>query len=454
MEVEITAFAPSGEVEHLHTALRRVGCSSHDASADRRPPADGHVDLLYVGRQARGNPGIRDLLERRSVPFDLLLADEHLFDAEDLLGQALDFCRWPVDDVELVARLRRAAHGDGPKPPRQPGLPSREDCLRMNLVGDSPAFVRMLQRIKRLAQVDANVLINGETGTGKELAARALHYLGPRRGHCFQAINCGAIPEGLVENELFGHASGAFTDARQTQVGLIEQSCNGTLFLDEVDMLPAKAQAALLRFIETQSYRPLGGREERKVNTRVIAASNANLEQLAEQGLFRLDLFYRLNLLTIALPPLRQRREDIPLLADHFLGRCEKDYRCGPKILHPYTRAQLAQHGWRGNVRELENFIRREYLLADSAVIVASPDAEADVATDPSLVVESSAVTRFQDAKEQAIRQFECGYLRLLLQQTDGNVTRAAELAGKERRAFGKLAKKHGIDPRSFARGA
>lgn len=450
MDVEITAFAPSRDVEVLHAALERVGFTSCCVKDGSRSLRDGHLELLYVAGQGSDEAGIRELLRRRIAPFHLLLADEHLFRADDLLDHALDFCRWPVDDLEFAARLKRAAQIECRAESGGAALPNVDDCLQMNLVGRSPAFLEALWMIKRLAQVDANVLITGETGTGKELAARALHYLGQRRGKCFQAINCGAIPESLVENELFGHVTGAYTDARQTQVGLIEQACEGTLFLDEVDALPLKAQAAMLRFIESRSYRPLGAREERVADTRIIAATNTDLEELATHGQFRLDLFYRLNLLALELPPLRRRNEDILMLAEHFLGQCEIDYGRGRKVLHPYTQAQLSGYGWPGNIRELENFIQREYLLAESSIIAASPDSGA-VAAEASHLNDALS-SNFKQAKEQVINQFECQYLHSLLHETAGNVTRAAELAGKERRAFGKLVKKHGIDPKCFSR--
>lgn len=452
MDVEITAFAPSREVEGLHNALKRVGFSSFSAKQGSPGLRDGHLELLYVAEKRLDRPRIRDLLDRRNAPFNLLVADEQLLRTDELLHHALDFCRWPVDDLELAARLKRAGQIEGHAEIGGKGLPSVDECLQMNLVGRSSSFRQALWKIKRLAQVDANVLITGETGTGKELAARALHYLGERRGECFQAINCGAIPESLVENELFGHASGAYTDARHTQVGLVEQSCNGTLFLDEVDMLPLKAQAALLRFIESRSYRPLGAREERNADTRIVAATNADLEALAARGQFRLDLFYRLNLLTLTLPSLRQRRKDIFMLVEHFLGQCEIAYGRGRKVMHPYTRGQLLAYSWPGNIRELEHFVQREYLLAESSVIVASPDSDSRPSEPVS--AQEPIPTNFRQAKEQAIRQFECEYLCALLGQTGGHVTRAAALAGKERRAFGKLVKKHGIDPKGFAQGA
>ena len=450
MDVAITAFASSRQLEELCSALQRLGFRPWH-QRDGCQGGGAGMELLYVAGGQDRNGAIGDLLAGRTRPFDLLVAGRDLFQVDGLLDHALDFCCWPVDDLELVTRLKRVERLRIDRPSEDAGSRlSGDECRRLNLVGRSPLFLQVVDRIRRLAPVDANVLISGETGTGKELAARALHQLSPRSDRCFQAVNCGAIPENLVENELFGHVSGAFTDARRDQAGLIERAHRGTLFLDEVDMLPPKAQSALLRFIESRLYRPLGGREERKADTRIIAATNADLGALAARGSFRLDLYYRLNLLNLRLPSLRLRRDDTMVLVDHFLSRCESVYGRGRKVLHPFTRARVAAYGWPGNVRELEHFIHREYLLADSPVIVATPFAGESLPEDGGAIPEPPPAS-FRQAKQQAINRFESEYVRALLDRTAGNITRAARLAGKERRAFGRLVKKHGIDPQQFA---
>src|SRR6185503_17096456 len=227
---------------------------------------------------------------------------------------------------EALAALKRVA-------PNVPVIVALEECdsdlpLQQfrQLIGQSPVFLQQVQKISLIASCEANVLIVGETGTGKELYARAIHYGSARAGHPFMPVNCGAIPAELVENELFGHIRGAFTSASSLQVGLIEEANGGTLFLDEIDCLPVHAQVKLLRFLQEKEYRPLGSAKMRRANVRVIAASNLNLEDAVDTGKVRQDLFYRLNIISLTLPPLRDRREDIPLLARHFLGKYSREF--------------------------------------------------------------------------------------------------------------------------------
>lgn len=318
---------------------------------------------------------------------------------------------------------------------------------RFALAGNSEAFRKALSFIAKLAQLDVPVLIEGETGTGKELAARALHYQGMRRDRPFIPVNCGAFPDTLIESELFGHVKGAFTDARRDHPGLVETAAGGTLFLDEVDALTPKAQVALLRFLQDASYRPVGGRVEQRADVRVIAASNAPLDVLTESGDFRLDLLFRLRIMSLALPPLREREGDALVLARLFLTRCRKEHGCQVVELDEDSCGWFGRYHWPGNVRELESLIYREALISDQPVLrLAAP-----------LSVEQERRRRldrrlpafdgldFAAAKARAVEHFERGYLRQLIASAEGNVSRAARLAGKERRAMGKLLKKHGI---------
>jgi two-component system, NtrC family, response regulator GlrR len=318
-------------------------------------------------------------------------------------------------------------------------------------VGTSDAFRAVLQQLLRIAQCEAPTLIEGETGSGKDLAARALHYGGTRRDGPFVPINCGAIPDALVESELFGHERGAFTDAREKRAGLVAEARGGTLFLDEVDALSPKAQVTLLRFLQDQRYRPVGTPREQRGDVRVIAASNHPLDALAHNGRFRADLLYRLKILYLVMPPLRERGHDAVVLAEHFVGRFAARYGTPRKALPAHVGDWLRQQRWPGNVRELENWVHRAFLMSPGATLLldaaggqtvpAQPDAAADLGP-------------FALAKAEAVRLFECDYLRRALELGDGCVSRAARLAGKERRAFGKLLKKHGLvsggdDPRS-----
>jgi two-component system, NtrC family, response regulator GlrR len=311
------------------------------------------------------------------------------------------------------------------------------------MVGRSQPFLASLRLIERFGRCDAPVLIEGETGTGKELAARAVHYAGARKEGPFIPVNCGAIPDSLVENELFGHKSGAYTDARRDHLGLVAHAHHGTLFLDEVDALTQKAQVTLLRFLQDRQYRPLGGGEARTADLRLITACNADLVRLAEAGAFRVDLMYRIALLHLRLPPLRERGSDVLLLAEHVLRDCAARYGV-EKRLDGESREWLLRQRWPGNIRELQNLICREYLLTDEPVIrLGAPEPRPEDAPERT---STTPAVRFGEAKTRAVRAFERDYLLDALASAGGNVTRAAQLAGKERRAFGKLLKKYGIE--------
>jgi len=318
---------------------------------------------------------------------------------------------------------------------------------RLSLAGNSPAFREAIVVMGKLARVDVPVLIEGETGTGKELAARAVHYQGARRDGPFVPVNCGAFPDSLVESELFGHVRGAFTDARNDRPGLVETAQGGTLFLDEVDSLSPKAQVTLLRFLQDSHYRPVGGRVEQKANVRVIAASNAPLDLLSESGGFRLDLLFRLRVMSLRLPPLREREGDALLLARLFFTRCRSDHECRASLLDEDSCRWFDRYHWPGNVRELESLIYREALISDHPVLrLEAPTAlKQERRTRPDRRLPSFDGVGLATAKARMVQQFERAYLHRLMDEADGNVTRAARLAGKERRALGKLLKKYGM---------
>ena len=319
------------------------------------------------------------------------------------------------------------------------------DFIRVNLLGQSPAFVHTLERVRKLAASDATVLILGETGTGKELVARAIHYLGERRHAPFIPVNCGAIPDNLVESEFFGHRRGAFTDAKESRVGVIEQAEGGTLFLDELEALSARAQVVLLRFLQDHTYTQIGGSTGKRANIRVVGSSNADLQQMAARGQFRSDLLFRLSVLLMELPPLRKRDGDAVLLARAFLQRFAAQYRRPARPLDARSIEYLQQHTWPGNVRELENLIHRAVVLGDDQEI------SLDVAQDTALDGVGYSEQHFREAKANAIAAFERHYLQRLLQKTSGNVSMAARLCGKERSRLARLLKKHGLDRLSFA---
>lgn len=329
------------------------------------------------------------------------------------------------------------------------------------MIGRSPAFLSALKLITKFSQCDATVLIEGETGTGKELAARAIHYQSGRRNKPFVAVNCGALPDQLIENELFGHRRGAFTDARVDSPGLISLAEGGTLFLDEIDSLSPKAQVILLRILQDQRFRPLGALREEQADIRIVAASNQNLQQLVNQGLFRTDLLFRLNLLYVELPPLRIRHGDVKLLANEFLQQYSQRYKRAESVLTPSTQTWLDTYHWPGNVRELENLVHREFLLTDGDVLnIAPPSPSSSLSPSHEMRAQEKPFIRNQSvpkfdasyatAKAEVIDQFSEQYLHALMTQSAGNVSRAARDAGKERRSLERLLKRYGISPASY----
>lgn len=313
------------------------------------------------------------------------------------------------------------------------------DIAESNLLGSSPQFAHVIAQIRRIAKFDVTVLIGGETGTGKELGARAVHYLSARASKPFIAVNCGALADSLVESELFGHERGAFTDARQASPGLISEAEGGTLFLDEVDTLSLKAQAALLRFLQDGTYRRVGGTQTRQTDVRLIAASNANLDELVKARQFRRDLLYRLKVMPLVMPPLRERGGDVLELAEAFLARLNRQYgaQTSPKRFHPAFLSALRRYSWPGNVRELEHFVQREYLMCEGGEIQGGPPQ--DLAPPPM----ADADTVFKQAKARAIADFERSYVASAMAKARGNITQAARMAGQDRSAFSKLVSKY-----------
>ena len=314
---------------------------------------------------------------------------------------------------------------------------SQEFALR-DIVGQSAALRAQIAKARRYARCQAAVLIVGETGTGKELFARMIHYLGARSSQPFLPVNCGALPAELMENEFFGHESEAFTGARRSHKGLIGQAEGGTLFLDEIEALLPPTQTKLLRFLQDRKYRPLGGDRSRTADVRIISASNAELASLIRAGQFRQDLYYRLNVLTLNLPALRERREDIPSLAKHLLARLSQEAGKAPSRFSPAAMNKLIAHEWPGNVRELENVIVRATELAEGRTI---EERDLDLPIAPPALCGHSLKAQ----KARLVHEFEVRYLQEALAKYNGNISQAANAAGKERRTFFELLRKHNL---------
>jgi len=405
-----------------------------------------HIIILCLTNQA--GQKIRAILEiiggnGWEIPVMLALQTAAEADLSDLLTLGVeDFVLAPFRAEDLVPRLRRLH-----RPSSETGPPMNKTKLRLGLeqfVGESPLLHDAIRQIPKLARCDVSVFITGETGTGKEMFARAIHYLSPRASRAFIPVNCGAIPAELVENELFGHEPGAFTGATSATRGLIHDADGGTLLLDEIDSLPLSTQVKLLRFLQDQVYRPLGSRKMCQANLRVIAASNSDMVEAVRSGRFRADLFYRINVLPLALPPLRERKEDIAPLACHFAAKVARELRNPVKEFSPAALQKLACHDWPGNVRELENIIQRAVVMAEQAVIRAE-----DIVLPHTL--KSSDEDSFKEMKARLILHFERAYLQRLLSRHEGNITRAAKAANKNRRAFWQLLRKHNLQIRPSA---
>ncbi len=352
-----------------------------------------------------------------------------------------DFVTLPLHRCELLPRIWRA--GDRFQESQTAEHKLKESFGLKTLIGNSPTFRQAVAKIPEIARCDSAVLITGETGTGKEVFARAIHYLGYRAHKPFVPVNCGAIPADLVENELFGHEKGAFTGASQIQTGLVQEADGGTLFLDEVDGLPLNAQVKLLRFLQEKEYRRLGSSKARKSDARIIAAANGDLEEFVRAGRLRQDLYYRLNVIPLQLPPLRERREDIMALARHFLTRYAARQRKTDMSFSEEAINLLVNYEWPGNVRELEHIVERAVVLTGNRVLQIE-----DIAL--SCPAAAAPSTTFREAKSQLVTQFERGYINQLLTTYAGNVAKAARAAKKNRRALWHLIHKHGINVQSF----
>ncbi|MFP9230286.1 two-component system response regulator GlrR [Pectobacterium cacticida] len=317
--------------------------------------------------------------------------------------------------------------------------PTTDETWREAIVTRSPIMLRLLEQARMVAQSDVSVLINGQSGTGKEVLARAIHAASPRAKNAFIAINCGALPEPLLESELFGHAKGAFTGAVSSREGLFQAAEGGTLFLDEIGDMPLSLQVKLLRVLQERKVRPLGSNRDLDIDVRIISATHRDLPKAMARNEFREDLYYRLNVVNIKLPALHERAEDIPLLANHLLRESANRHKPFVRAFSTDALKRLMTASWPGNVRQLVNVIEQCVALTSAPVI-------SDALVEQALEGENTALPTFVEARHQ----FELNYLRKLLQIAKGNVTQAARMAGRNRTEFYKLLGRHELDANDF----
>ena len=375
------------------------------------------------------------------VPILAVMEADDSKDIFNLLEMGIDdFVILPIKPIEILLRIRRLLEKNALEDLVSQSIKQKFGLKQM--IGQSPSFLSKIKKLPVLAKSDVIVFITGETGTGKELCARAIHYLSPRSREPFMPINCGAIPVDLVENELFGHEKGAFTGATETRTGLIAEAEGGTIFLDEIDCLPPSAQVKLLRFLQEKEYRPLGSMKMKKSNVRLLAAMNINPQEAVASGRLRQDLYYRLNVIPLEIPPLRERREDISLLAHHFLLKYGVQFNKPMADFSEEAMQLLQLYDWPGNVRELEHNVERAVVLSEGRIVQAI-----DVVLPSS---ESDLQESFHDAKVKMTAAFEKTYIERLLLAHHGNISQAARAAQKNRRTFWELIRKYEINVENF----
>ncbi len=388
----------------------------------RMDEMDGLALFREVQREAPGLPVIL-LTAHGSIPDAVAATREGVF----------SFLTKPVDRDELFEAIEEALA-------QAPGVtPEGDEAWRAGIITHSPEMERLLEQARMVAASDVSVLVTGPSGSGKELMAKAIHRASRRADKPFVAINCGALPEQLLESELFGHAKGAFTGAVSEHQGLFQAADGGTLFLDEIGDMPLSLQVKLLRALQERQIRPLGSTTQVPVDVRVISATHRDLDRAMSGGEFREDLYYRLNVVNLRLPPLHERAEDVPLLAKHLVAQAAERHKPFVKGFSPEALKLLAASAWPGNVRQLVNVVEQCVALTGTAIIPEALVAQA-------LAAEEQALPTFNDARAA----FERRYLIKVLKLTEGNVTQAARIAGRNRTDFYKLLGRHDLEPSTF----
>ena len=421
-------------------------------------------DLAIVDLRLADEDGIT-LMEKLhaifpGMPVIILTGHASVEGAVDAMKRgAYTYLTKPFDPRELILQIGRALESCK--------LASENQMLKgmlkekydfANIVAKSDKMQRVLEAVSRIAKTDSTVYIHGESGTGKELIAKAIHLASPRKDKPFVAINCAAIPETLLESELFGHEKGAFTGAVRSTKGLFTQANEGTLFLDEIGDMPLSIQVKLLRALEERQFYPVGGEKPVQVDVRVVVATKKDLVEEVKKGQFREDLFYRIHVIPIVLPPLKDRIEDIPYLVDHLLKKISQQMKRDVKGLTPKAMEKLMQHDWPGNVRELENTLEyavtmtQRDIVTDDLVLQTKVSTGAVATTGDTIQAQLLPTNGSFKTLKEARSEFERAYLVRLLHSCNGKATRAAEIAGKYRADFYDLLKKHDIKLAEFKR--
>lgn len=395
---------------------------------------DDKIDLLLTDLRMEGMDGMalfaRAQQQYPQLPVVIITAHGSIPEAVTATQKGVfGFLTKPIDREQLMLTLQSALSGTS----------RSEGDWRKNIISRSQIMEGILSEAEQIASSDVSVLITGPSGSGKELLAQAIHNASPRKKKPFIAINCGALPEQLLESELFGHSKGAFTGAVSRHDGLFQAANGGTLFLDEIGDMPSALQVKLLRVLQERQIRPVGSTETIPVDVRVISATHRNLEQAMLENQFREDLFYRLNVVNLHLPPLAERPEDIPPLARHFVEQAASRHNPKVKSISSSALQLLAQSAWPGNVRQLENVIEKVTALSNTPII-------SDAAINRALTNQEEIIPNFNEARAE----FESRYLIKVLQITEGNVSQAAQIAGRNRTDFYKLLKKHNLEAAQY----
>jgi two-component system response regulator PilR (NtrC family) len=436
----------------LGIMLRKEGYEllmAESRAAAARVLARDPVDMIITDVKLPDGDGIEILRHVKAVSPDTVVVVMTAYGSTETAVAALklgahDYLVKPFDVEELKIVVRNALEK---QQLTQENLRFKAEFRAQHgldrIIGVSPAMAAVFEMVRAIAGTASTVLVTGESGTGKELVAKAIHALSPRRDSAFVSVNCGAMPEPLLESELFGHVKGAFTDAHQNKRGLFEVAHRGTLFLDEIGETPLPMQVKLLRALQERRIRRVGGTEETDIDARVIAATNSPLEQLVRERRFREDLFYRLNVIPLRMPPLRERRQDIPLLAEHFLKRYSEQMGKGPTTISSEAMDALGRYGWPGNVRELENVIERAVALETSPTVLAErlPAPLRAATSGEAEVLE----LRPGFDLDRYLNDLELDLLRKALERAGGDRAGAAELLGIKPRALRYLVRKHGL---------